>query len=223
MTATPVNTVSPAPAHDTSCSTADEKKSTNPPEATLVTSGPSTSEMSTSLPCSTPQGSAPQTQTESTPTHTEPAPTANSPHHEESDFKASNRPTSTPQVSSSEAPEPPSYGVPSTSSPDVTARPSPPGNTPDGQRPPFSVTSSCPELPDNGSARQPPTGTNCSTHAVPDSSMNPPKSKMSTRPSSTFPKGHTPVPVQVPGSDSHSLSPPFFTIGGLALLAAMMV
>ncbi|POR32776.1 Uncharacterized protein TPAR_07023 [Tolypocladium paradoxum] len=225
VTIRPVKTVPPVPVADTSCSTLKQTASTDPPVATLITPAGPAPEAPTSFPYVTPQGPAPQVPSFPPNSHTGATPTTPCPQKGDSASEVPTPPTQAPKFSPNEVPEPPSYGTPDTSSPDATAGPIPPAYSPDGQSPPPPGIYSSPDPPDNGSGEEPPMGTNCSTPAGPDLSAYPSESTLWPRPSDTFdPEGHPPVPSTVPGSDStHSLIPPFSTIGGLALIAAMIM
>ncbi|KND86992.1 hypothetical protein TOPH_08357 [Tolypocladium ophioglossoides CBS 100239] len=225
VTVRPVNTAPPAPAADTSCSTLKQTASANPPVATFISPAGPAPEAPTSFPFFTPQGPAPPIPSFPPNSQTGPAPTPPCSQEGDSASLVPTPSTQAPQFSPNEAPEPPSYGIPDTSSPDATAGPSPPEYSPKGQSPPPPGTYSNPDSPGGGSGEAPPTETNCTTPAAPELSTYPSESTLWPRPSDTFdPEGHPPVPSQVPGSDStHSLIPPFSTIGGLALIAAMIM
>ncbi|KAG5917689.1 hypothetical protein E4U42_007157 [Claviceps africana] len=92
-----------------------------------------------------------------------------------------------------------------------------------------SDTTPAPTLQDypdsNMSGQQAPETVNSTSDATPDTPNYISASTLWTRPSDIVsPTGQPPVPAQVTGSDStHSIVPPLATIGGLALIAAIIV
>ncbi|KAK5989864.1 hypothetical protein PT974_08126 [Cladobotryum mycophilum] len=198
-----------------------------------VTGGPSSpqtppgsAETSCSSSVSSPYGQPPETPriTPVGPAPEAPTPTPQSQGPQESPCSSDGNPTPgspVPPVPSyqgppSNAPEPSAYPNPTQPTPAIEPYPNPPGYSPDCE----------PSSPDpySNDPQQSSPGNNCGPPGGSNWSPGPSESTLWSRPSSSKPVGDPPVPSQVLGSDSpHEMVPLFSSIGGILLIAAMMM
>lgn len=219
------NTGAPTQAADTTC---DENKtlSTDPPDVTLISPVGVAPDAPTTVPAGLSLQPPPALSSSPPPSQGPAGPTT----PPLDDYGRTDVPTSVTKVpqgrptQASEESEPPTYGEPSLSGlgPDPSSGPSPPEYSPAEQPTPSADIFPDPNAPEQG-YNEPPSSTNCSTSFAPD--VVPSETTLWPKPSDpNDPQGQPPVPSQVPGSyTTRTHVPPFTTVGGLAVLAAMIM